>query len=62
MEGMRIRPPKFAGNPALDLVIQHLTIDDAETVFFREIFYADDRRHAERKKLEGRSRKITSSG
>jgi hypothetical protein len=31
------------------LVNQHLAIDDAKAVFFREIFYADDRRHAKRK-------------
>jgi hypothetical protein len=39
-------------NPALDLIQQHLAIDDAQAVFFREIFYSNDRRHAERKKLE----------
>jgi len=49
---MKIRPPELAGNPTLDLVDQHLAIDDAKAIFFREIFCADDRRHAKRRKLE----------
>jgi hypothetical protein len=40
-------------NPTLDLINQHLAVDHAQAVFFREIFYSDDRWHAERKKLEG---------
>ena len=47
---VRVRPPKLARNPAFDLVNQHLAIDHAKAVFFREIFYANDRRHGERKK------------
>ena len=43
--GMRIRATQLARDPALDLIDQHLAIDHAETVFFREIFYADDGWH-----------------
>jgi hypothetical protein len=32
---------------------QDFSGDHAEAVFFREIFYLDDRRHRKRRKLEG---------
>jgi hypothetical protein len=40
--GMRIRAPKLARNPALDLVHQHLAVDHAQAVFFGKIFDLDD--------------------
>ena len=49
---VRVRPPELARDPALDLVNQHLTIDHAQAVFFREIFYSDDGRHRKSRKLE----------
>jgi len=33
--------------------IQHLAVDNAQAVFFRKIFCADDGKHGESKKLEG---------
>jgi hypothetical protein len=38
---MRIWPPKPPRDPALDLVDQHLAIDHAKAIFFREIFDSD---------------------
>jgi hypothetical protein len=53
---MWIRSPELARDPALDLVDQHLAVDDPKAVFFRKIFYSDDgwhgRGNAERLKTE----------
>ena len=38
---VRIWPPKLPREPALDLVDQHLAVDHAQAVFFREIFNSD---------------------
>ena len=51
--GVRIRSPELARDLTLDLVNQHLAIDHAEAVFFREIFDSDNGKHGESKKLEG---------
>ena len=60
---MRIRSPELASDPALDLVDQHLAVDHAEAVFFREIFYADDGWHRKSRKLEvGRMIRLRGSG
>jgi hypothetical protein len=50
---MRIRSPELASDPALDLVDKHLAVDHAEAVFFRKVFYSNDRWHRKSKKLEG---------
>jgi hypothetical protein len=42
---MGIRSSELAGDPALDLVHQHLAVDHAEAVFFGEVLDLDDGWH-----------------